>query len=1513
MQQHCSLLSIVHAYMYWLASANMHDCKQLTLLAPCLSLPHFLVCFPSGHLTPLLLVPFQQLSPIPHMTSIPHHLYPNGDEPTQQHCSLLFLVHAYMYWLASANMHDCKQLTLLAPCLSLPHFLVCFPSGHLTPLLLVPFQQLSPIPHMTSIPTTFILMEMILRSTTADAQLRLQAMHTLSILTAPNRCRAVVAPPSMAGTLPLLGALVSSSKALRAKGWKLESLAVALDLLTVIARNVFELVGELIKPPGSGVSGSSGSRTGTGGSSSSSGAGSSSTGVYGVARGYVADMSGVDVQPHKKQRVQAPDRQQPQQLKQQVQGHQSLEKGQQQQQMGVEEQRRGGALNQQQQQQQGGMGGVKDQSAAAEGELKTSEPALVPQQQQQQWPQEEDGVPMHEVEQQQQQKEGQVGRGGQSEKQQQQQEQPSKQRELQERSHLEEFMKQREKEKLKVKKDMERVQREIEEGEEQLKGLGKFKDPQKKELLQQVKCSLQRQKQQMKELVQLMEVVDEQDLLFKQQKQQHGKQHGVEKQQQEQPLQQQQRERALGVEEQCRGGILNQQQQGGADGVKNETAAAEGEDKSGEPASVPQQQQQQQWPQEEAGVPMHGVEQQRRGPQEGKAGERKQQQQQQEQQQPGAQDGKARDNKQQQQEQPAQQRELQERHLEKRKGREKEKLKVRKEAEHVHREIEQTEKLQKVIDQSDYPQKKEMSEELQGCVQRQKQQVKELVQRIELLEQQDKQLDLWFKEQQLQQQGQDHHQQQQEAEAQKRTSQLSRQAQLDGLVWVGWHSLLNSFNIFYKLSGLLSFVLNWHEVACLVSYGQQEREQASRRLCQVLGAERVLGAAGAKGVELTPSEELAGVVAAAADWGREFQRQGRGEGAVGRGSVNDGSLGAKGGKGGRTAGRGGEEAAAVAAGVVDSGGAATAGAAAREMTGVGRGEAAAAAAAAAGVLDPEQYGGGAAAAAAVGAGGVAVVSPGKEAAADTRRGRGGMMTVPAASDDGSDGDGSSGTVAAVNIPAGLAKQLKELGFPAAAAPVGNLADVAKKLREIVLPTLAAAVSRPAAAGKPSSAFRRGGSRPQGSGGVQYNAAVHGVGVSCRGSLRCSSVAPVYSRITRDLWPSAVAAWEGTDEAYWEGLLSASEAELRRAHAGVGGERGLTPPSTAAAAGPGREALAAAGERWVAKALRAEWIGEERGLALPPTAVAGRGREAAAAAVRDENACIKSVFMGRCLALVEDLLHAEGMAGVDKAFAEAQKIGGNRSGSMDVCLARLLQELSTDGPVPGDIGYPAAAAAAEAVVGCGAGAIAAAAAGGSGASTAGLEDLQIMAPESWSELISVAGLGGAALLELPKGSSCSAVWSDSFESVFASRALELGDLLKVMEPGGVDEAVVVEKPYEVLEHLWTLGDMAMRRPVSFSCNNPRCENLRGLSEMGMVVPGGKRGGGGEGAGVCGACRVACYCSYDCQVEHLPEHGGLCELLVMQQQQGQQEQQQQGQQEQEQQEQEQQGQQEQEPRR
>jgi hypothetical protein len=57
-----------------------------------------------------------------------------------------------------------------------------------------------------------------------------------------------------------------------------------------------------------------------------------------------------------------------------------------------------------------------------------------------------------------------------------------------------------------------------------------------------------------------------------------------------------------------------------------------------------------------------------------------------------------------------------------------------------------------------------------------------------------------------------------------------------------------------------------------------------------------------------------------------------------------------------------------------------------------------------------------------------------------------------------------------------------------------------------------------------------------------------------------------------------------------------------------------------------------------------------------------------------------------------------------------------------------------------------------------------------------------------------------------------------------------------------------------------------------CNNPRCVNLGGVSEMGLVV-------GREGArGVCHACREVCYCSRKCQEEAWVLHKHYCSCIA-----------------------------------
>ncbi|WIA16530.1 hypothetical protein OEZ85_013207 [Tetradesmus obliquus] len=59
------------------------------------------------------------------------------------------------------------------------------------------------------------------------------------------------------------------------------------------------------------------------------------------------------------------------------------------------------------------------------------------------------------------------------------------------------------------------------------------------------------------------------------------------------------------------------------------------------------------------------------------------------------------------------------------------------------------------------------------------------------------------------------------------------------------------------------------------------------------------------------------------------------------------------------------------------------------------------------------------------------------------------------------------------------------------------------------------------------------------------------------------------------------------------------------------------------------------------------------------------------------------------------------------------------------------------------------------------------------------------------------------------------------------------------------------------------------PVPLCCNNPRCVELRGLSEQLLVA--------GRGS-VCSRCRAARYCSKACQVAHHPAHKKICKSIA-----------------------------------
>ena len=77
----------------------------------------------------------------------------------------------------------------------------------------------------------------------------------------------------------------------------------------------------------------------------------------------------------------------------------------------------------------------------------------------------------------------------------------------------------------------------------------------------------------------------------------------------------------------------------------------------------------------------------------------------------------------------------------------------------------------------------------------------------------------------------------------------------------------------------------------------------------------------------------------------------------------------------------------------------------------------------------------------------------------------------------------------------------------------------------------------------------------------------------------------------------------------------------------------------------------------------------------------------------------------------------------------------------------------------------------------------------------------------------------------------------------------------------------------------LRDLARRIAVDLGscyalgcCNNPRCSNMAGMSEVGLVL-------GEDRAvhGVCSGCGVVCYCSRTCQVAAWPLHKRICTHL------------------------------------
>jgi hypothetical protein len=108
---------------------------------------------------------------------------------------------------------------------------------------------------------------------------------------------------------------------------------------------------------------------------------------------------------------------------------------------------------------------------------------------------------------------------------------------------------------------------------------------------------------------------------------------------------------------------------------------------------------------------------------------------------------------------------------------------------------------------------------------------------------------------------------------------------------------------------------------------------------------------------------------------------------------------------------------------------------------------------------------------------------------------------------------------------------------------------------------------------------------------------------------------------------------------------------------------------------------------------------------------------------------------------------------------------------------------------------------------------------------------------------------------------------------------LGGMVQALGPSA---AGVEDLALALLSHVNGVACIGLGRPVGFSCFNPTCGNLQGLSELGLVVPGVTGAPRREGAGVCGRCKAGCYCNRFCQRHHWEDHRAFCRSSFGQQQ-------------------------------
>jgi hypothetical protein len=142
------------------------------------------------------------------------------------------------------------------------------------------------------------------------------------------------------------------------------------------------------------------------------------------------------------------------------------------------------------------------------------------------------------------------------------------------------------------------------------------------------------------------------------------------------------------------------------------------------------------------------------------------------------------------------------------------------------------------------------------------------------------------------------------------------------------------------------------------------------------------------------------------------------------------------------------------------------------------------------------------------------------------------------------------------------------------------------------------------------------------------------------------------------------------------------------------------------------------------------------------------------------------------------------------------------------------------------------------------------------------------PAVLQDIYAAAALGIGTEVALPKGGG--ETGTSSSESLRSQFAGERGFLVTQMEcwgsiirAAGPTAALVGDMAMHLLSHMSRWAGTGLGRSVGFCCNEPRCWNLEGLSEVGLVLRGVQGGSRAEGQGVCGQSKAAYYCSRYCE--------------------------------------------------